>query len=131
MCEYLGVILRPHWEVELVEDGRAALASAIEDPPDLILSDVMMPQMDGVALVISNLELVLDELRKSSRSSAPGASELEAMVNEARQGAARVAQIVSSMKTFARAGEERRIALDVRPLLDLAVSVAFNALQRP
>ncbi|HKO47359.1 MAG TPA: response regulator, partial [Polyangiaceae bacterium] len=51
MCEYLGVILRPHWEVELVENGRAALASAIENPPDLILSDVMMPEMDGVALV--------------------------------------------------------------------------------
>ena len=225
MCEYLGVILRPHWEVELVEDGRAALNSAIDNPPDLILSDVMMPEMDGVALVralrentktaatpvillsarggeeaviegletladdymvkpfssrelltrirthlrmssvrqrlqaelviadrlsavgmlaagvaheinnplavvTSNLDLVLDELRKASQSSSPGVSELEMMLNEARQGADRIAEIVSGMKTFARAGEERRSALDVQPLLELAVNVAFNGLRQ-
>ncbi|HKO48661.1 MAG TPA: ATP-binding protein, partial [Polyangiaceae bacterium] len=44
--------------------------------------------------------------------------------------AARVAQIVSGMKTFARAGDERRTSLDVRPLLELAINVAFSGLQQ-
>jgi CheY-like chemotaxis protein len=34
-----------------VSDGKAALEQARSDPPDLVLSDVMMPEMDGVALV--------------------------------------------------------------------------------
>ncbi|OJU21222.1 MAG: hypothetical protein BGN95_11405 [Sphingomonas sp. 66-10] len=37
--------------VETVVDGEAALAAARLNPPDLILSDVMMPQLDGFALL--------------------------------------------------------------------------------
>ena len=34
-------------EVQTVGDGRAALDRVSEDPPDLVLLDVMMPVMDG------------------------------------------------------------------------------------
>jgi PAS domain S-box-containing protein len=51
MREYLLRLLRPHWEVEIVADGQDALTSALARPPDLVLSDVMMPRMDGVALL--------------------------------------------------------------------------------
>jgi len=37
--------------VEAVADGAAALEAARRHPPDLILSDVMMPQLDGFGLV--------------------------------------------------------------------------------
>jgi len=53
MREYLVRLLRGHWEIEVVEDGRAALASALASPPGLVLSDVMMPHMDGVALLLA------------------------------------------------------------------------------
>jgi len=49
--EYLERLLSPFWEVQLAPDGRAALAAALVSPPDLVLSDVMMPEMDGVALL--------------------------------------------------------------------------------
>ncbi|HEX6122653.1 MAG TPA: response regulator, partial [Ktedonobacterales bacterium] len=39
------------WHVTAVGDGAAALASAQAHPPDLMLSDVMMPSLDGVALL--------------------------------------------------------------------------------
>jgi signal transduction histidine kinase len=51
MREYLLRLLSPGWVVEAVGDGEAALAAARREPPDLILSDVMMPRMDGVALL--------------------------------------------------------------------------------
>jgi len=60
MREYLSRLLRPRWEVEAVCDGQSALCSARERPPDLILSDVMMPGLDGFAL--------LRELRANSKT---------------------------------------------------------------
>jgi signal transduction histidine kinase/FixJ family two-component response regulator len=51
MREYLSRLLRARWEVEAVGDGQTALASARARPPDLILSDVMMPGLDGFALL--------------------------------------------------------------------------------
>ena len=51
MREYLVRLLASRWTVEAVEDGQAALESALQRPPDLILSDVMMPRMDGVGLL--------------------------------------------------------------------------------
>lgn len=51
MREYLVRLLSPRWEVEAVVDGEDALSSALRQPPDLVLSDVMMPRMDGVALL--------------------------------------------------------------------------------
>ncbi len=51
MRKYLVRLLEPHWSVETVADGEAALAYARSRAPDLILSDVMMPIMDGVTLL--------------------------------------------------------------------------------
>lgn len=39
----------PH-EVRIAADGAAGLALALADPPDLIVTDVSMPLMDGFAL---------------------------------------------------------------------------------
>jgi CheY-like chemotaxis protein len=35
------------YEVEVADNGEAALASIASDPPDLVLLDVMMPEMNG------------------------------------------------------------------------------------
>jgi anti-anti-sigma factor len=49
--EYLIRLLAPHYVVASVSDGRAALDAALADPPDLIVSDVMMPGLDGMQLL--------------------------------------------------------------------------------
>jgi signal transduction histidine kinase len=51
MREYLVRLLSQRWQVEAVVDGQAALDAAIAAPPDVVLSDVMMPNLDGIALV--------------------------------------------------------------------------------
>ena len=51
MRAYIVRLLEPFFEVECAFDGKAALARARAAPPDLLLSDVMMPEMDGVSLV--------------------------------------------------------------------------------
>lgn len=39
-----------HFQVITAENGRSALAMAIEKVPDIIITDVMMPEMDGMQL---------------------------------------------------------------------------------
>ncbi len=48
---FLASLLTPHYDVELVTNGREALAAVQARKPDLVLSDVMMPQLDGLGLV--------------------------------------------------------------------------------
>ncbi len=50
MLDYLERLLSQRYRVVAVADGQAALESARRDIPDLILTDVMMPRLDGFAL---------------------------------------------------------------------------------
>jgi signal transduction histidine kinase len=51
MRAYVQHLLGETWEVEAVADGEAALQQALAHPPDLILTDVMMPRLDGFGLI--------------------------------------------------------------------------------
>jgi len=51
MRQYLVRLLSERYEVEAVPDGEAALASARQRAPDVVLSDVMMPNLDGFGLL--------------------------------------------------------------------------------
>ncbi|QBE67050.1 response regulator [Pseudoduganella lutea] len=51
MRAYLKSLLEPHADVTVCADGEAALALLRHDPPDLLLSDVMMPRLDGFGLL--------------------------------------------------------------------------------
>jgi signal transduction histidine kinase/DNA-binding response OmpR family regulator len=50
MRDYLRQLLAS-WRVETAPDGAAALAAAQASPPDLIVTDVMMPRLDGFELL--------------------------------------------------------------------------------
>ena len=51
MRQYLVRLLAEHYVVEAVADGDAALAAVRRQVPNLILTDVMMPQLDGFGLL--------------------------------------------------------------------------------
>ena len=71
--QYLARLLAPHWQVETVGDGIEALEAIRERPPDLVVTDVMMPRLDGFGL--------LRELR-----SMPETRELPVLMLSARAG---------------------------------------------
>jgi PleD family two-component response regulator len=51
MRAYLARILGPHYRIDVVADGRAAMDRIHERVPDLVLADVMMPSLDGFGLL--------------------------------------------------------------------------------
>ncbi|QLE58331.1 ATP-binding protein [Nostoc sp. TCL26-01] len=51
MREYVKRLLKQRYEVTAVEDGLAALVAIRQSLPDLVLTDVMMPRLDGFGLL--------------------------------------------------------------------------------
>ncbi|MDY6946483.1 MAG: response regulator [Pseudomonadota bacterium] len=51
MRQYVARLLSKHLRVEAVCDGAAALAAIRANRPDLVLTDVMMPELDGFGLL--------------------------------------------------------------------------------
>lgn len=51
MREYLQSLLGWRFQVAMAENGRQALEQVARSRPDLVLTDVMMPEMDGLALI--------------------------------------------------------------------------------
>ena len=51
MREYVARLLGPRYRLATVANGSDALKAALAEPPDLILSDVMMPGLDGFKLL--------------------------------------------------------------------------------
>ena len=51
MREYIASLLTERYEVETVSNGEEALAAVLDHPPDLILTDIMMPGLDGFGLL--------------------------------------------------------------------------------
>ena len=58
---YLQAILKYEYRIEVAGNGSIGLEKALEIIPDIILSDVMMPVMDGIEL----LEKVKNDIRTS------------------------------------------------------------------
>jgi two-component system, cell cycle sensor histidine kinase and response regulator CckA len=48
----LRALMRGHgWTVDVAHDGAEALVRALATPPDLVISDLLMPVMDGYTLL--------------------------------------------------------------------------------
>jgi PAS domain S-box-containing protein len=77
MRQYVQRLLTSSYEVEPVGDGETALAAAYENAPDLVLTDVIMPRLDGLGL--------LRGLRSDSRTRAIPVIMLSARAGEEAQ----------------------------------------------
>ncbi len=51
LCELLAEVLGERHEVIVAYNGREAMEKTLTSRPDLIISDIMMPQMSGIELL--------------------------------------------------------------------------------
>ncbi len=76
LLHYLKELFSPVYKVILAENGKEGYNSAKNDQPDLILSDIMMPEMDGIEMckkiqnnkLIKHIPIVLLTAKNSTRS---------------------------------------------------------------
>jgi len=85
VVQYLRICLAPHYRLEFAYNGQAGLEKALESVPDMILSDVVMPGMDGFELC--------NTLKKDQRTShipivlLTARGDVESRITGLRQGA--------------------------------------------
>jgi two-component system cell cycle sensor histidine kinase/response regulator CckA len=80
-----------------------------------------------LAFVVANIAMIADGLAALGDERSPSAvKDLLEMADDVLMGAERIRKIVRSLRTFARAEKERLAALDVEPVLELAINMTFN-----
>jgi PAS domain S-box-containing protein len=83
-----------------------------------------------LAYVIANLDMLAEGMRQLTAGSfAAQMADCVEMAGDAREGAERIRKIVRGLKTFSRAEEERRSVIEVRPVLELSIDMAFNEIR--
>ena len=116
--QYLASLLQPYYRVEAVSDGQEALELIRRQRPALLVSDVMMPRLDGFGLLaavrdnasLRTLPVILlsaragDEARMEGVQA--GADDYLVKPFTARELLARVAALIE-LDRMRRAGEER------------------------
>ena len=121
MRQYLAKLLGDRYEVEAVANGEQALAYVMDHPPDLVLSDVMIPGLDGFGL--------LETLREN-----PNTRSLPVILLSARAGEeARVEGLDAGASDYlVKPFTAREVLARVGALLEMArirvVSVADNGI---
>jgi signal transduction histidine kinase len=128
MRTYLRDLLHPLYEVEAVSDGVEALEAARRRLPDLILSDVMMPTIDGLALLravradpaLREIPMILLSARAGEESRleglAEGADDYVVKPFGARELLARIGSLLEL--TRVRRGNEERFRAYVQATSD-------------
>ena len=118
MRSYLRQLLRD-WDVETAGNGAAALEQVRTSPPDLVVTDVMMPELDGLALLAA--------LRADPRTST-----IPVLMVSARSGEdARVSGLAAGADDYVtKPFSARELTARVRSLLALADARREAALQK-
>jgi signal transduction histidine kinase len=124
MRDYLRRLLEGHWRVTTLANGEQALRSARADPPDLVVADIMMPGMDGLALLAAlraepatrQIPIVLLSARAGEESRiegmAAGADDYLVKPFSAREFLARVGAHLEMATLRREAAAEREVLLE-------------------
>ncbi|HTI22997.1 MAG TPA: SpoIIE family protein phosphatase [Kutzneria sp.] len=113
MRDYLGRLLGERHTVRTVADGNQALELIRTDPPDLLISDVMMPRLDGISLVrvlrgdprTARLPVLLLSARAGQEAAAEG---LRAGADDYLVKPFAAGELLARVNTHVRLGRVRR-----------------------
>ena len=122
MRQYVMRLLGIRYEVLAVSDGRAALAAIGKRRPDLVLSDVMMPNLDGYGLlkelranpVTAGIPVIFLSARAGEQATVDGlvagADDYLVKPFSARELMARVGSAITLARVRSQAAEQLRIS---------------------
>jgi signal transduction histidine kinase len=83
-----------------------------------------------LAYMTAALEFLHEELVTLEKSVPSGRlGEAAQALAEAREGAGRVKHVVRDLKTFSRVEEERRTRVDLQPVIESSINMAFNEIK--
>jgi len=124
MRAYVGELLGPMYHVEAVVNGHEALAAARRQPPDLVISDIMMPGLDGMGLVqelrgdpaLREVPVILLSARAGEEARIEGlnsgADDYMVKPFSARELLARVGALLELIRSRRESEESRRLQLE-------------------
>jgi signal transduction histidine kinase/FixJ family two-component response regulator len=115
MREYLGRLLSRRWKVTAVSDGEEALAAVRRETPDLVLTDVMMPNLDGFGLLgrlradpsLRRIPVIMLSARAGEESRADG---IEAGADDYLVKPFAARELMARVSTHIQLGRLRRVA---------------------
>ena len=118
MRDYVRRLLSEHYDVTACADGAVALASARANPPDLVLTDIMMPGVDGFALLKALREdqrtcilpVILLSARAGQESSVEG---IEAGADDYLVKPFSARELLARVRTHLHLADLRREAMEV------------------
>ena len=139
MRRYMVRLLSSQYAVTAVPDGAAALASLTIEPPDLVLTDVMMPRLDGFELLRAlrndprtvGLPVILVSARAGEESRveglAAGADDYLVKPFSARELLARVGALLQITRLRREADEATRVSeAQFRALVSASSDVVYR-----
>ncbi len=138
MREYVRRLLAQRFNVLTADNGQVALEIACADPPDLILTDVMMPVMNGFQLlsalrshpVTSRVPVIMLSARAGEESRVEG---LEAGADDYVVKPFTARELLARVESHIKMAEFRRQAMERESALEHALqqerNVAAEALQ--
>ncbi|MEU8813989.1 SpoIIE family protein phosphatase [Actinoplanes sp. NPDC048796] len=127
--DHVARLLRPHWDVTTAVDGRAALELVRRSRFDLVLTDVMMPRLDGFGLIAAlrddertrDVPIVVLSARAGEESSVEG---LAAGADDYLVKPFSARDLVARVRANLDLGQARRqIISRLRGLVDVAAAV--------
>lgn len=124
--EFCRLLLRREYEVAVAEHGLAAIAILQQQPFDLVLTDLQMPHMDGIALIrhLRSHHLATDVVVMTANATVETAR--EALKLGALDYIAKPVDSEQLQKTIRTALELRRIRHEKERLSDLVLMYQFS-----
>jgi PAS domain S-box-containing protein len=134
MRDYVKRLLSQYWNVETVGDGFAALETIAQRPPDLVLSDVMMPRLDGFGLLrelrcdptTQNIPVILLSARAGEEARIKG---LEAGADDYLTKPFSARELLARVESNLKLAQLRKVAAQQEQALRLEVQAAKDSLE--